>query len=56
LTQIVDGKVEASKLSAAFEDEMKVVEREHHAAVDVFDEDGRRVTRFGIVAAVLGSS
>lgn len=54
LTQIVDGKVEKAKLEAAFEDEMKVIEREHHAAVEVLTKTADALPGFGIVAAVLG--
>jgi chemotaxis protein MotA len=54
LTQIVDGKVEAAKLMASFEDEMKVIDREHHQTVDVLAKTADGLPGFGIVAAVLG--
>lgn len=54
LTQIVDGKVEASKLTASFEDEMKVINSEHHQTVDVLAKTADGLPGFGIVAAVLG--
>lgn len=54
LTQVVDGKVEATKLAASFDDEMKVLDREHHQTVDVLAKTADGLPGFGIVAAVLG--
>ncbi len=54
LAAIVDGKVEPAQLKAALEEELKVVEREHHAAVGVLAKTADALPGFGIVAAVLG--
>lgn len=54
LSMIVDGKAGADKLTEAFEDEIKVIEREHHAAVGVLSKTADALPGFGIVAAVLG--
>src|SRR5207245_8069455 len=50
----VDGKAEAEQLWSAFEEEIKVVEREHHAATGVLMKTADALPGFGIVAAVLG--
>src|SRR5205085_5382421 len=39
---------------AVFEEEIKVIEREHHAAVGVLTKTADALPGFGIVAAVLG--
>jgi chemotaxis protein MotA len=54
LTTIIDNKVEPAKLTAAFEEEIKVLEREHHAAVSALAKTADALPGFGIVAAVLG--
>ena len=54
LYQILDGNTDAAKISAALEDEIKVIEREHHAAVAVLNKTADAMPGFGIVAAVLG--
>lgn len=54
LSMIVDGQSDAAKLSGALEDEIKVIEREHHAAVGVLAKTADGLPGFGIVAAVLG--
>ena len=54
LTMIIDGKAEPQVLKAAFEEEVKVIEREHHAAVSVLSKTADALPGFGIVAAVLG--
>src|SRR5207302_8852242 len=54
LGAIVDGKAEAGPLMAAFEEEMKVIDREHHAAVGALAKTADALPGFGIVAAVLG--
>jgi chemotaxis protein MotA len=53
LSLVLDGK-EAAQLSAALDEEIKVVEREHHAAVSVLLKTADALPGFGIVAAVLG--
>jgi chemotaxis protein MotA len=54
LSTIIDNKVEPAKLMASFEEEIKVVEREHHAAVGALAKTADGLPGFGIVAAVLG--
>ncbi len=54
LFSILDGNAESANLTAALEDEIKVIEREHHAAVAVLNKTSDAMPGFGIVAAVLG--
>ncbi len=54
LTMIIDNKVEPPKLMASLEEEIKVIEREHHAAVGALVKTADALPGFGIVAAVLG--
>ena len=54
LSLIVDGKATASQLPSLFEEEIKVIEREHHDAVGVLSKTADALPGFGIVAAVLG--
>jgi chemotaxis protein MotA len=54
LTMIIDNKVEPPKLMASLEEEIKVVDREHHAAVAALVKTADALPGFGIVAAVLG--
>jgi chemotaxis protein MotA len=54
LAMIVDRKADASQLTSAFEEEITVIEREHHAAVSVLTKTADALPGFGIVAAVLG--
>ncbi len=54
LYMILDGNTDAAHVSAALEDEIKVIEREHHAAVAVLNKTSDAMPGFGIVAAVLG--
>lgn len=54
LSQIVDSKATAEQLNAIFEEEIKVMEREHHAAVGALAKTADALPGFGIVAAVLG--
>jgi chemotaxis protein MotA len=53
LALLPDGKT-PEQVKAALEDEMRVVEREHHAAVGVLLKTADALPGFGIVAAVLG--
>ncbi len=54
LAMIVDGKADSAKLGAALEEEIKVIDREHHAAIGVLAKTADALPGFGIVAAVLG--
>ena len=54
LSLIGDGKASADQLNAALGEEIKVIEREHHAAVGVLTKTADALPGFGIVAAVLG--
>jgi chemotaxis protein MotA len=54
LALIVDGKADAKDLTAALEEEIRVIEREHHAAIGVLSKTADALPGFGIVAAVLG--
>jgi chemotaxis protein MotA len=51
---ILEGTSDGALLTAALEDEIKVIEREHHAAVAVLNKTSDAMPGFGIVAAVLG--
>jgi chemotaxis protein MotA len=51
---ILEGNTDAAQLTAALEDEIRVMEREHHAAVAVLNKTSDAMPGFGIVAAVLG--
>src|SRR5581483_6010778 len=54
LSLIVDGKTDAAQVTAWLEEEIKVTEREHHAAVGALSKTADALPGFGIVAAVLG--
>jgi chemotaxis protein MotA len=54
LALIIDGTVEAEQLAEWLEEEIKVIEREHHAAVGALSKTADSLPGFGIVAAVLG--
>lgn len=54
LAMSLDGKAEDSQLSEALEEEIRVIDREHHAAVSVLTKTADALPGFGIVAAVLG--
>jgi chemotaxis protein MotA len=54
LAMIIDGTVESAQLSEWLEEEIKVVEREHHAATGALAKTADGLPGFGIVAAVLG--
>lgn len=53
LSLVVD-KPDPAQLTAALEDEIKLKEREHHAAIGVLAKTADALPGFGIVAAVLG--
>jgi len=54
LALLSDGKPDAKQLNEALEEEMKVIEREHHAAIQAMTKTADALPGFGIVAAVLG--
>ena len=54
LAMIIDGTVESAQLNEWLEQEIKVVEREHHAATGALAKTADGLPGFGIVAAVLG--
>jgi len=54
LAMIIDGTVESGQLNEWLEQEIKVVEREHHAATGALAKTADGLPGFGIVAAVLG--
>ncbi|MBY0457254.1 MAG: flagellar motor stator protein MotA, partial [Gemmataceae bacterium] len=54
LALILDGTVESAQLAEWLEEEIAVVEREHHAAVEALTKTADSLPGFGIVAAVLG--
>lgn len=54
LAMIVDGQAESDKLAGWLEEEVAVVEREHHAASGTMTRVADSLPGFGIVAAVLG--
>jgi chemotaxis protein MotA len=54
LAMIIDGTVESKQLHEWLEEEIKVVEREHHAATGALAKTADGLPGFGIVAAVLG--
>ena len=54
LAMIIDGTVESAQLQVWLEEEIKVVEREHHAATGALAKTADGLPGFGIVAAVLG--
>jgi chemotaxis protein MotA len=54
LYMILDGNTDSGQLTAALQDEITVIEREHHAAVAVLNKTADAMPGFGIVAAVLG--
>jgi chemotaxis protein MotA len=53
-TLLVDGKPTSEQLTGWLEEEIKVLEREHHAASGVLAKTADSLPGFGIVAAVLG--
>ncbi len=54
LALIIDGTVQADQLTEWLEEEIHVIEREHHAAVGAMTKTADALPGFGIVAAVLG--
>ena len=54
LALVVDGNTEAAQLNAWLEEEIQVIQREHHAAVGALAKTADALPGFGIVAAVLG--
>jgi len=54
LSLIVDGQAETEKLAGWLDEEIAVIDREHHAASGTMAKVGDGLPGFGIVAAVLG--
>jgi chemotaxis protein MotA len=54
LAMIIDGTVESSQLETWLDQEIKVLEKEHHAATGALAKTADALPGFGIVAAVLG--
>ncbi len=54
LAMIIDGSVESGQLRGWLDEEIKVVEREHHTATGALAKTADALPGFGIVAAVLG--
>jgi chemotaxis protein MotA len=54
LALLLDGKADKAQITSWLEEEVKVAEREHHAAVAVLSKTADALPGFGIVAAVLG--
>jgi chemotaxis protein MotA len=54
LAMVVDGNTAPAELTSSLEEEIAVVEREHHAAIGALAKTADALPGFGIVAAVLG--
>jgi len=54
LSLLADGKVTSEQLTIWLDEEVRVIDREHHAAVDALTKTADALPGFGIVAAVLG--
>jgi chemotaxis protein MotA len=54
LLMCMEANADGGGLQAALEDEIKVIDREHHAAIAVLSKTSDAMPGFGIVAAVLG--
>jgi chemotaxis protein MotA len=54
LTPLVDGTVKPEKLPSLLEEDLKIIEEEHHAPAGVLVKTADALPGFGIVAAVLG--
>jgi len=54
LSMLADGKVTSEQLTEWLAEEVAVIDREHHAAVDALTKTADALPGFGIVAAVLG--
>jgi chemotaxis protein MotA len=54
LATVMDGKSDPAQLMAALEEEISVIDREHHAAIGALSKTADALPGFGIVAAVLG--
>ncbi len=54
LTPLVDGTVKPEKLPTLLEEDLKIIEEEHHAPMGVLSKTADALPGFGIVAAVLG--
>jgi chemotaxis protein MotA len=54
LTSVTDGSASAEQVSTQMDQEMKLLEDEHHAAIAALSKTADALPGFGIVAAVLG--
>ena len=54
IAPIIEGSAKPEQLPALMESEMKVIEEEHHAPINVLAKTSDALPGFGIVAAVLG--
>jgi chemotaxis protein MotA len=54
LSLLIDGKSDPERVMGWLEEEIRVIDREHHAAVGVLTKTADALPGFGIVAAVLG--
>jgi chemotaxis protein MotA len=54
LSPVIDGSLKPEQLASLLEGELKVMEQEHHAPIDVLSKTADALPGFGIVAAVLG--
>ncbi|MFO0967082.1 MAG: flagellar motor stator protein MotA [Gemmataceae bacterium] len=54
LALLLDGKADPADLTATLEEEINVIDREHHAAIGALTKTADALPGFGIVAAVLG--
>jgi chemotaxis protein MotA len=54
LTPLVDGTIKPEKLPILLEEDLKIIEDEHHAPMGVLTKTADALPGFGIVAAVLG--
>jgi chemotaxis protein MotA len=54
LTSVTDGSASAEQISAQMDQEMKLLDNEHHSAVLALSKTADALPGFGIVAAVLG--
>jgi chemotaxis protein MotA len=54
LTPLVDGTVKPEKLPGLLEEDLRLIEEEHHAPMGVLTKTADALPGFGIVAAVLG--
>ena len=54
LSPVIDGSLKPEQLASLLESELRLMEEEHHAPIDVLTKTADALPGFGIVAAVLG--